>query len=100
MGKLQCLKGGGGCASTINCTYLLLHCVCVLNVTCLPFTFVYVSVSSLCIRTGDRISIFSSLCLIACFLYLHKLIWMSEVGSEVDGKDEHNKMCDLGLLWH
>ena len=46
-------------------TYLLLHCVCVLNVTCLPFTFVYVPASSLCLRTGDRISVFYLLCLIA-----------------------------------
>lgn len=68
MEKLQCWGGGGEeGASTTNCTYLLMHCVCVLNFICLLFTFVYVSASSLCIRTGDRISVFSLLCLIAYF---------------------------------
>ena len=54
------LEGGGAP------THLLLHYVCVLNVMCLLFSFVDVSCSSLC-RTGNRISIFTFLCLIAYF---------------------------------
>jgi hypothetical protein len=59
-GKITMLGGGGAP------THLLLHYVCVLNVMCLLFSFVDVSCSSLC-RTGNRISIFTFLCLIAYF---------------------------------